>query len=136
MHLKIDDEQTIEQVQKKFSSRYPFLKIEFFSKPHDLHSGSRREDMMPAEMHFSECRSKHSGGSLEIRPSTTVAELEKSFKEAFGLYAQVFRKSGDLWIETTVTDDWTLEKQNSEAELFYNDLQAKGGSYDRDAILS
>jgi hypothetical protein len=24
----------------------------------------------------------------------------------------VFRKSGNLWLETTMTDDWTLQQQN------------------------
>jgi hypothetical protein len=26
----------------------------------------------------------------------------------------VFRKSGKTWLETSVTDDWTLKRQNEE----------------------
>ena len=33
--------------------------------------------------------------------------------KTFGLSAQVFRLSGDVWLETTSTDNWTLEEQNS-----------------------
>jgi hypothetical protein len=30
--------------------------------------------------------------------------------------AQVYRKSGKIWLETTVTDSWTLEEQNKQGE--------------------
>ena len=40
-------------------------------------------------------------------------ELEKIFKDQFGLAVQVFRKSGNLWLETTMTDNWTLQQQNN-----------------------
>jgi hypothetical protein len=42
----------------------------------------------------------------------TVAELERLFVENFGLNAQVFRRSGTLWLQTSATDNWTLAEQN------------------------
>jgi len=42
-----------------------------------------------------------------------VIDLEKMFKNRFNLSAQVFRKSGNLWLETTMTDNWTLLQQNN-----------------------
>ena len=44
--------------------------------------------------------------------SMTVGQLEKAFRERFGLNMQVSRKSGPVWLETTVTDKWTLRQQN------------------------
>lgn len=79
--------------------------------------------MIPANLILKDCRSVHNKGSLEIHPYTTVMDLEQEFQDSFGLSIQVFRKSGDVWIETTVTDDWTLAKQNEEAESFYNAVQ-------------
>lgn len=61
-------------------------------------------------------RTIHSDGFITVTPKMTVAELEQEFGRIFGLSAQVFRKSGKMWIETTVTDKWTLEQQNSEGE--------------------
>ncbi|MBK9961781.1 MAG: hypothetical protein IPP06_10775 [Saprospiraceae bacterium] len=75
------------------------------------------------------CRSVHGEGEIEIFPSTKVSTLENKFREVFGLHVQVFRKSGNVWIETTVTDDWTLEKQNNEAESFIKDIQGHEESY-------
>ena len=46
----------------------------------------------------------------------TVNELEQRFSDVYGLGVQVFRKSGNVWLETTVTDGWTLEQQNKQGE--------------------
>ena len=65
-----------------------------------------------------ECRTVHNSGNITVTPQMTVNELEQSFSDVYGLNAQVFRRSGKAWLETTVTDGWTLEKQNNEgAEL-------------------
>jgi hypothetical protein len=42
--------------------------------------------------------------------------LEKVFQDNLGLYVQVFRKSGKVWLETTATDNWSLFKQNEEGQ--------------------
>ncbi|HEY6978517.1 MAG TPA: hypothetical protein VH396_19600, partial [Chitinophagaceae bacterium] len=54
------------------------------------------------------------GYKIDISKQRTVAQLEEDFKELFGLHAQLYRKLGNLWIETSLTDDWTLEQQNNE----------------------
>lgn len=134
MKIVINDALSIREIQELFSARYPFLKIEFFSKEHSKHSGSKKELMIPANQILKDCRSIHNKGNLEIHPSTTVMDLEQEFQNTFGLSTQVFRKSGDVWIETTVTDDWTLAKQNEEAESFYNAVQ-EAKKTDRNQLL-
>lgn len=134
MKIVINDALSIREIQELFSARYPFLKIEFFRKEHSKHSGSKKELMIPANMILKDCRSIHNKGNLEIHPTTTVMDLEQEFQDSFGLSTQVFRKSGDVWIETTVTDDWTLAKQNEEAESFYNAVQ-EAKKTDRNQLL-
>lgn len=41
-----------------------------------------------------------------------VGELEAALKDQFGLTVQVFRHSGNIWLETVLTDKWTLQQQN------------------------
>ncbi|MBK6546936.1 MAG: hypothetical protein IPO78_09885 [Saprospiraceae bacterium] len=135
MKIEIIETNSILDIQKSFSKKYPFLKMEFFTKPHPIHGGSRKEFIISNDTLIKNCRTKHNEGILEIYPHTIVAELEKNFNDIFGLSIQVFRKSGDVWIETTVTDDWTLEKQNTEAESFHNDLQERSKT-DRNHLLS
>ncbi|MFZ9982087.1 MAG: hypothetical protein ACO3FI_08660 [Cyclobacteriaceae bacterium] len=42
--------------------------------------------------------------------------MKEEFKSATGLLVKIFRKSGNVWIETSLTDDWTLERQNEEGK--------------------
>ena len=52
-------------------------------------------------------------GYIEITGAMKVTDLEKIFKNQFSLVVQVFRKSGKIWLETTITDNWTLDQQNN-----------------------
>jgi len=38
--------------------------------------------------------------------------LEICLQYEFGLPAQILRKSGNLWLETSMTNHWTLQQQN------------------------
>jgi len=46
----------------------------------------------------------------------TINELEKKFREVFGLTVHIFRKSGFVWLQSTVTDGWSLREQNKQGE--------------------
>lgn len=110
MHLVISKERSILDVQRDFSEYFPFLKLEFYKlnatdpalpvRRHLLHTTSLRAAGLRVE-----------DGIFDIRYDMTVNELETSFKK-MGLDVQVSRKSGVLWLETTMTDNWTLQKQN------------------------
>jgi hypothetical protein len=50
---------------------------------------------------------------LYLEQETPVWQLERLFEEEYGLHVQVFRKSGTVWLETTVSDDLTLEQQEA-----------------------
>ncbi|MBK7233326.1 MAG: hypothetical protein IPH93_13950 [Saprospiraceae bacterium] len=134
MKISIKDSLTIEEIKDQFSKKFPYLKIEFFTKPHKKFTGSKKENMIPTDVTIGESRSVHSIGELIIDEHTKVAHLEKEMLEKFGLFAQVFRRSGKVWIETTVTDDWTLEKQNTEAESFIKDIRENEDAYNREHL--
>jgi hypothetical protein len=42
----------------------------------------------------------------------------------FGLDVQVFRKSGNTWLVTTKTDDWTIAEHNKRAKEMANPVEA------------
>lgn len=114
MKIKITDKRKIIAIQQDFSKLFPYLKIEFFSKPHKVSGASSKKIMKHPEKTLGECRTVHSDGDIIITPQMTVAELEQNFMNIYGLSVQVFRKSGNAWLETTVTDSWTLENQNQQ----------------------
>ena len=116
MILTIKDDRKISEVQESFNTSFPYLKLEFFKKMHGVKELSPLKGLIDSDRTIGQIRTIHSDGFITITPKMTVAELEQEFGRIFGLSAQVFRKSGKMWIETTVTDKWTLEQQNSEGE--------------------
>lgn len=113
MQLFIHGDRLISDVQQEFSAAFPFLKLEFFK--HGIHEERR----YPASMKLPNTRRikdswrwKKDGGYLEVDEQMTVLALEDAFLEEFGLCVQVFRKSGNIWLETTMTDHWTLQRQS------------------------
>lgn len=103
--LSINENTRVGKIQNEFNAVYPFLRIDFL-----------KDEIKKSFLH------KHEKiiieNKIDIDKQRTVAQLKKDFKELCGLTAEVFRKSGNVWIETSLTDDWTLEHQNREAEFF------------------
>jgi hypothetical protein len=116
MKIAINDHRKIFAVQEEFNSVFPYLKLEFFAKPHRSGGESEKRFVRHNGKTLSECRTIHNKGKITITPNMTVTDLEQRFSDVYGLDVQIFRKSGKVWLETTVTDGWTLEEQNSQGE--------------------
>jgi hypothetical protein len=116
MRITISDSRKIFKIQEEFNTAFPYLRLEFFSKPHKSGAPSAKKYLKRGDITVGECRTIQESGTITITPATTVEELEQSFRKIFGLSVQVFRKSGKVWLETTVTDSWTLEEQNKQGE--------------------
>jgi hypothetical protein len=112
MHLHIAPNRLISDIQNEFNEAFPFLKIEFFKTRSFSRSDFMAHQIIPSQRKIGEGQQSITDGDIEIREEMKVMELEKIFKDQFSLAAQVFRKSGNLWLETTMTDNWTLQQQN------------------------
>ena len=106
--MLIRDDRTLRDMQEEFSEKFPFLKIEFYSAKGEQEA---RKKLAP-DRTVGEVRTIHNEGELSIHGNVKVRSLEASFSESFGLNVQVFRLSGNLWLQTTSTDEWTLHEQN------------------------
>ena len=98
----------IGEVQKRFNSLFPYLKLEFYKSIQDIKNGMR----MNEKKSIADGQQIIIDKKLDISPAMSVRALEKSFKDEFTLIAQVFRRSGNIWLQTTITDDWSLWHQN------------------------
>ena len=116
MKITINDHRKIFAIQEEFNQLFPYLKLEFFSKPHKPGGATSKKFVKHNSKTLGECRTIHNTGEITIVPGMTVSELEQGFGDVYGLGVQVFRKSGKSWLETTVTDNWTLEEQNNQGE--------------------
>lgn len=115
MKITINDHRKIHAIKEEFQEVYPYLKLEFFTRPHKEGAPSPKKLMNSDSKTLGECRIQHNKGTLTVSPEMTVGELEAGFRDVYGLSVQVFRKSGKNWLETTATDGWTLAKQNETA---------------------
>ncbi len=115
MKIAINDRRKIFAIQEEFNTIFPYLRLEFFAKPHKS-GGASSQKSISNNKTLAECRTVHNNRKITIIPGMAVMDLEQRFGDIYGLGIQVFRKSGKAWLETTVTDLWTLEEQNRQGE--------------------
>ena len=117
MKVHIDDSKTIKEIQDEFIAIFKFIKIEFFTKPHETGETSTKEDLIDDSKKIGDIRTNHKEGDLVITKDMLVSDVENAFEEDFGIHVQVFRKQNNVWLLTTSTDNWTLAKQIETAEF-------------------
>ena len=115
--MKINNSKQLNELQKEFNQVFPYLKIEFFSKPHEEGNGSNEADILDSKLTVGEVRNNDTDGFIPVDGEIPVGIFENLFKDNFGLYVQVYRKSHGKWLQTWVTDLWTLEEQNNRGKV-------------------
>jgi len=117
MEITIHDSYKLSEIQEDFRKHFPFLKIEFFSfEPGAKKIYSKKHLIKDTLQSLRDIRHIHFAGPISINGHQKVKTLETNFREQYGIEIQVFRKSGDTWLQTSVTDDWTLTEQNKKGE--------------------
>lgn len=123
MEIDIQDSSQLCEIQQIFNKHFPYLKLEFFELNATKEQLFSRHNLIKETYKtLSEVRPIHTVGNLSINGHQKVSTLEKHFSEDFGINAQVFRKSGNAWLQTTATDEWTLSEQNKMAEEMQHKL--------------
>ncbi len=108
--MKLTSKSTVQNIFDQFNAQFPYLQLEFYDHEnssivksnHLISHSTLLEDLNPDLME----------SVFSIKPEMTVSEFEKMMKDKYQLNVQVFRKSSDIWLQTSATDHWTLEKQN------------------------
>ncbi|MET0462987.1 MAG: hypothetical protein ABW007_07530 [Chitinophagaceae bacterium] len=108
--LYISPSKYVYELQQEFSSMFPHLRLEFYRRSGNEAAAAAKQ-LIPRTVLFRDLGVTETG-AVEAGSEITVAELEDFFLKKFGILAQVVRQSGTIWLETTMTDDWTLFRQN------------------------
>lgn len=122
MNFQITRQDLIKGVQAEFNETYPFLKIVFTKgrgNPHEekppiangmsaTGNGIEKDILASARKLLWE--------QFSLSDDMKVSELEILLQYQFGLPVQILRKSGNLWMETRASGDWTLRQQNNHGE--------------------
>ncbi len=128
MHIDINDNTPLREIQLVFSNFYPFLNVSFFRKGHDKYEASPEEYRIEPNTTVGDIKKTHVSGLLEIQPNYTVAHVEKEFNDRFGLSIQILRKEKDKWVQTLGMDDFRIKDlnemgRNSFDEFIVNDYE-------------
>lgn len=116
MLLRIDHTSTIADIQKQFNHCFPYLKLQFTSQHISPGSQHVKKTILPEDTPLSKLTDVPLPSEIHIEGEMTVTDVENYFEQSTGLHAQIFRSSGNLWLITTATDQWSLNKQNQEGE--------------------
>jgi hypothetical protein len=111
MKLTINDTTTISQAQEAFRAAFPFLKLEFFRG--EVNATNR---IASGDTLLRSVAATFTAGEMIIHSNEKVGTVERIMQERFGLNAQVLRKSGNLWLVTSATDNLSLSEQNKIAQ--------------------
>lgn len=112
MKLNLNPTDRAQDLQRAFNTLFPRLALYLFEKPHATGEGSPKSERVQPDAELRQWLGD-TGADVELSDEMTVAELETALR-GHGLNAQVFRQSGNLWLETTRTDNWTLHRVNNE----------------------
>lgn len=109
-----DDFMTLKSIKEQFNAKFPHLKIEFFETKHNKGEASAKELMYDDAFRIKDIRKEGAMLPISIHGNLKTSTLEKLFEEELGVFIQVYKKSNNVWIQTTATDDWTLSQQESD----------------------
>jgi PAS domain-containing protein len=110
MKILLYSNRTVEEIKEEFSAAYPYLKISFYTKRQEA-EGALTEEMDPST-ELIEVSGVLKEGDIDINPTDTIKEVERKFEKQYGLPVHIFRKQNGAWMNTTITDDLTLQEQN------------------------
>lgn len=116
MNLTINKQASVADIQQTFHDYFPYLKIEIFSQPHELHKLSSENTHLPGETLLSSIVTLSKEGDYFFDADIKTGEFEQNMWNDFGLAIQIMRKAGHVWLQTGQTDDWSLAKQNELGE--------------------
>ena len=116
MKIEITKASTLQHISDQFCAVFPFLKLEFYKEKHKTNEGSDVDDQLTRDTLLIKIQPDLKETYFNIDGEISVADFEKMMKDKFNLNVQVFRKSSKIWLQTTSTDHWSLNKQNGKGE--------------------
>ncbi|MEL6658659.1 MAG: hypothetical protein AAFY48_07890 [Bacteroidota bacterium] len=125
--MQIHPNDSIQQVQDRFQAIFPLLQLRFYRLGHQLRASSdQRDEIIDSKRQLSSINAHFEACEIRVDAQTKAGELEMEFARLLGLYVQVVRKAGKEWIQTTNTDEWTLQRQQevaAQTEEFYQNIR-------------
>jgi hypothetical protein len=115
MKIEIKPTTTLQEIKKVFNTSYPGLKIDFFIDKNEDGNYTADEKVHNYNAAIADIGATKTTGEITFEANNTVAQIEDTFKNDFGIIAQIFRKSGSSWLMTSSSDNQSLASLNDTA---------------------
>lgn len=127
----VDRSVLLSDLQVAFSQAFPCLQVRFYQGGHITGEGSPSAGLLDSDHSVAEVGclpidAREQG--LVLDPLQSISDFESMMKDRFALNAQVFRKSGNLWLQTIATDHWTLSEADRKGRHSSQLYQEKYGN--------
>ncbi|MBV8255580.1 MAG: hypothetical protein JO154_23500 [Chitinophaga sp.] len=116
MNIYISEEAVVADIQERFHSLYPQLKLQFYKKPYNCGEVIPAEDIISPGTPIEKIRMIHSFGWLDVSYYRTVVAVENDFSHLFGLNVRILQLGNTSWQDTTDKGACTLDELNLMAE--------------------
>ena len=123
--MKISGDTRLSEIRDMFQGRFPFLQLEFYSKPHAQGEKTPEQFRLDPNLMVRKACKNYRAGFLSLDEKMKVGTFEQIMYDMFGLNVQVYRKSYNEWLQTWSTDMWTLEEQNRRGRIMGGESLAK-----------
>lgn len=126
MNILISGNTLLSEIQQAFHQQFSMLGLAFFKRNHALGQANAKSDRLNNALSVSETSGIDLSITIKFTADMTVGAFEQYMEESLNLHTQVFRKSGDLWLQTTQSDTMTLQEVQDEmvaADTFRTDDQ-------------
>jgi len=111
--MTVNPNTTVNELMCQFAEHFPFLRLA-------LYVGVGSKKRAATENDFA-LKSGEKSVEIKFESTAKVRDFIDYLEQILGWKVQILRSSGKLYIETSVTDQWTLDRQNQEgAELSSN----------------
>ena len=113
MNILLDKWRKVEDVQAEFNGAYPYLKLCFVNKGQSQNALAKAA--VGASLTFGDLNANIIPYKMEVSDQMAVNELEKIMSAYINIPVKILRKSGNVWLETSITGNWSLAQQNEHA---------------------
>ena len=105
----INSTSTVKEIQKDFQQKFPGLNVAFYSQSSKVYHAFYKKNEYPLDTSISTISPFLDQIDVVLDENKSVKDFERTLQEQMKLHVQVCRRSTDLWIQTTKTDDWTFD---------------------------
>lgn len=109
--LYITSDKPVRDMQREFTEAFPFLKLEFFVPGSAADRNITTELFLPVGREQGD-HDKAESKKIVLTPLLTTKDLTEKCEEMFGVTVKVYRRFSNLWLETSITENFTLQQQN------------------------